>query len=171
MTTLKVRFRSKKRHASWRVWLGALVFWLFPLSAQALTQCSVTAGDVVFGNYTFSHTTATEAAGNVSVSCSILGLVSLLVSYNIQLSQGSSTSYAPRKMAQGANLLNYNLYTTAGRSTVWGDGTAGSSIVSDGYWLGLLTVVRSYAVYGQIPAGQNVPAGVYSDTTVVTVNY
>ena len=170
MTRHKAQLRWKQC-AGWQVQLAALFFWLLPLSAQAVANCSVTASGVVFGNYIYSNPTATDATGNVAVSCSILGLLSLLVSYDIRLSTGASNSFATRKMASGANLLNYNLYTTAGLSSVWGDGTSGSSIISDGYLLGLLTTARNYPIYGRIPAGQNVPAGVYSDTIIVTVTY
>ena len=40
-----------------------------------------------------------------------------------------------------------------------------------GYLLGLLTTIIHYPVYGRIPAGQNVPAGVYTDTIFVQVDY
>jgi len=157
-----------RRQGRWRLALCALAF---PLSAQALSSCSVTTSGVVFGGYTFSNLAPTDAAGSVQVSCSLLGLVSLLVSYDISLSTGASARYASRKMANAGHGLLYNLYTNAGHSTVWGDGTSGTSTVSDGYLLDLLTTVRNYAVYGEMPAGQNVPAGVYSDALVVTVNY
>jgi len=161
----------QKRKGRWRVQLGTLMLALLPLSAQAIAECSVAASSTVFGGYSFSNTAPTNVAGNVQVSCSLIGLLSLLVSYDISLSTGASSSYAPRKMANGANWLKYNLYKDASRSAIWGNSTSGTSIVSDGYLVGLLTTVRNYAVYGQIPAGQNVPAGVYSDTIVVTVNY
>lgn len=74
-------------------------------------------------------------------------------------------------MYSGAYAIEYNLYTDSTRTTLWGDGSAGTSYVSDGYLLGLLTVSRNYPVYGRVPAGQNLPAGVYSDVVVVTVDY
>ena len=92
----------------------------------------------------------------------------MAVSYSISLSKGVSGSYAPRKM-QLVSSLNYNLYTTVNRATVWGDTTGGTGNVSDGYLIGLGTVVRSYTVYGTIPAGENVPAGAYGDVITVTV--
>ena len=159
---------SQRRRA---LCLCALMLALLPGTAHSLADCAVTASGVAFGNYTFTNPTPTDAAGNVQVSCSLLGLLSLLVSYDILLSPGGSGSYASRKMTSGANELQYNLYTTAGHSTVWGNGTAGTSIVSDGYLLGLLTVVRNYPVYGRLPATQNTLQGIYTDTITVTVNY
>ncbi|BBA33301.1 spore coat U domain-containing protein [Methylocaldum marinum] len=63
------------------------------------------------------------------------------------------------------------MYTDSARSSIWGDGSAGTQTVSDGYLLGLLTVTRHYPVYGRIPADQNVSPGVYLDTIFVTVLY
>jgi spore coat protein U-like protein len=161
----------QQRKGSWRVQLGTLTLALLPLSAQAIAECSATASGAVFGGYTFSNTAPTYVVGNVQVSCSLTGILSQLVSYDISLSTGTSTSYAPRKMVNGANWLIYNLYKDASKSVIWGNGISGTSIVSDRYLVELLTTVRNYAIYGQIPAGQNVPAGIYSDTIVVTVNY
>lgn len=149
--------------------LGSLL-WSGHVFGQ-LYSCSVTANPVNFGNYSPFDGNPVDAVGNVRVSCSLLGLTSLLVSYDIRLSTGSSSSYFPRLMYSGTEVLEYNLYTDSARTMIWGDGSTGNSYVSDGYLLGLLTVSRDYPVYGRLPAGQNVPAGVYSDVIVVTVDY
>lgn len=166
-----LRIHSRRRAGRVTVRLCALALALLPVTAHAIADCSVSATGVAFGNYSFTNPTATDATGNVQVSCSLGGLISLLVSYDILLSTGGSASYAPRKMTSGTNELQYNLYTNAGRSIVWGNGTSDTSIVSDGYLLGLGTTVRNYSVYGRLPAGQNTPAGAYTDTITVTVNY
>ena len=65
----------------------------------------------------------------------------------------------PRKMKNTTlpDTLNYNLYTTASRITIWGDGTQGTSTVgptaiSQNGWQATLTV------YGRIPTVQDVSA-------------
>ena len=72
-------------------------------------------------------------------------------------------------------IKKYSMASLDGRmylnTTVWGDGTGGSSKLTDGYLLGLITVIKTYTVYGRIPARQNIPAGAYADTITVTVNY
>lgn len=140
-------------------------------SVHALADCTVSASPTSFGTYSPFSISPLDGTGNVQVSCTLLGVISLLVSYDILLSPGSSSTFANRTMTGGGYNLNYNLYTTAGRSSIWGDGSGGTSIVSDGYLLGLLTTVRNYTVYGRVVALQNVPPGPYSDTIVVTVNY
>lgn len=144
---------------------------LAPQSAHALAECTVSASPTAFGGYSPFSAAPLDTAGNVAVSCSLLGVVSLLVSYTISLSAGSSGVHASRTMFSGGSVLGYNLYTNSARTTVWGNGTGGTSTVSDGYVLGLLTTTRNYPVYGRIPAGQNVSAGLYADTITVQVDY
>ncbi len=144
---------------------------LIPLQAHAVGNCSVSANSVSFGSYTYTSPSPTDTTGNVRVSCSLGGFVSLFISYEIAFSTGNSGSYSPRTLAFGGNNLPYNLYTNAARNNVWGDGTGGTSTISDGYLLGLFTVVRDYTVYGRIPAAQNTPAGSYADTIIVTITY
>jgi spore coat protein U-like protein len=141
------------------------------LQAHAAGSCSVSASGVSFGSYTYTNPSPTDTTGNIEVSCSLIGLISLFISYDIVFSTGSSGSYSPRTLTFGANDLTYNLYTDPARTSLWGDGGASTNTVSDGYLLGLLTVVRDYTVYGRLPAAQNKPAGSYTDTIIVTVTY
>jgi spore coat protein U-like protein len=68
-------------------------------------------------------------------------------------------------MSTGSDQLNYNLFVDASRVVVWGDGSGGSSTVA------LTAAAADIPVYGRVPGGQNVPAGSYIDTIVVTVTY
>jgi spore coat protein U-like protein len=147
---------------------------LLGLSAEAahaaLDSCSVSSSPVSFGAYDPLSATPLTSSGSVTVSCSLVSGVSLLVAYAIALSQGSGT-FTTRTMHSGASVMNYNLYTTGTYTTVWGDGTGGTQTILDGYLLGLGPVALSYNVYGRIPANQNVAAGTYSDAITVTVTY
>lgn len=134
-----------------------------------LADCTVSTSGVSFGAYNVFSPAANDTAGDISVACTGL-ILSLSVSYSILLSTGGG-SYASRLLSSGANNLAYNLYTNSTRSIVWGDGSAGTAIVSDGYLLGLFTVTKHYPVYGRIPAGQNAYVGAYSASVIVTVNY
>lgn len=144
---------------------------MLPLVAHGVASCIVSSSGVALGSYTFNQVGPTDATGNINVSCTLIGIVSLFVNYEIRLSAGISGSYAQRQLDSGANRLNYNLYSNPARSAIWGDGTAGTATVSDGYLLGLLSTVRDYPVYGRAPAGQNIAAGVYTDTITVTLLY
>jgi spore coat protein U-like protein len=102
--------------------------------------------------------TALNGAGTVSVACSPA------TSYSVGLSTGNG-SYSQRRLSSGSATLDYNLYTDASRSIVWGDGTSGSSTVGGN------GESVDHTVYGRIPAQQNVTAGNYGDTVIVTVTF
>jgi spore coat protein U-like protein len=146
-----------------------------PKSAAALCiicSCSVAVDShIAFGAYNPLPGTALDTAGHFTVTCDLT--LGLLGTYTVALGKGGANSYAPRKMNSGANSLNYNLYTDAARTTVWGDGSGGSALVSDASLLTLLGhVVRQYDVYGRIlPNQQGTPPGSYGDTIVITVTY
>lgn len=138
--------------------------------AHAIAEtCTAIALPVAFGGYNPLSAAATDSTGQVTVTCT--GIVSVSVSYTIKLSTGGSGTYSPRKLAFGAGVLDYNLYTNSSRTTVWGDGAAATSFISDSYALGLLSVTRNYTAYARLPPLQNVAAGVYADTITVTVTY
>lgn len=140
-------------------------------AAQAAATCSTSATSLSFGSYNPFSFTPLDSTGTVTVSCSLGGLLSLLVSYQIKFSAGGSGSYATRRMSSGGNTINYNVYTSSGRTTIWGNGSSGTGTVSDGYLLGLGTTVRNYTMYGRVAARQNVRAGGYLDSVTVTVEY
>ena len=134
----------------------------------ALCSCTVTTTGVSFGTYNPVSSTANESTGIVRVRCILLA--ELAGSFTIDLSSGVSGSYMQRTLRNGASSLNYNLYTTAARNQIWGDGTGGSARITRNF-AALLLVDDSVTVYGQILAGQNVRAATYSDTITVTVTY
>lgn len=128
-------------------------------------QVSATA--MSFGNYNASSPTATTANATITVSC--VNPANDLDVFTIALSKGSSSTYSPRTLTSGANTLNYNIFTTSGFASIWGDGTGGSVTVN--YNGAGNPNSLSYTAYGRIPAGQYVPAGSYADTITVTVTY
>jgi spore coat protein U-like protein len=141
-----------------------------PDSFALLQSCSVSATSVNFGAYSPLSATATQATGTVTVSCEVLG-IGLPASWTVALSTGSSGSYAVRQLQSGANTLSYNLYTNSARTSVWGDGTNGTSVASGNQFLGVGSNMVNYTVYGSVPVAQDLPAGNYTDTLTVTMTY
>lgn len=154
--------------------LGPASLFLAPGRARAacaplsLCSCSVTATSVNFGIYNPLSSVANDSTGTVRVVCTLT--VALPGSFTVDLSTGGSGSYAARKLRNGTSNLLYNLYTDTTHTQVWGNGTGGSVEVSRTF-SGLLAIDRSLTIYGRIAAGQNVPAGTYNDTILVTVTY
>lgn len=80
-----------------------------------------------------------------------------------------------RRLQSGVNLLNYNLYTTAAYSQVWGDGSGSTGVVAGSMVIGFVfwptTDTGTHTVFGRIPGAQDVSPGAYLDTIVVSVTY
>lgn len=135
------------------------------LVAPGLTHaaCSVNSTSGAFGAYSLFNVAPTDTAGTIRVSCDTTTL-----GYTLLLSPGGAGSYSPRKLAGGAYTLAYNLYADALRSLVWGDGSGGTTTVSGAF---ALPGAIDHAVYGRVPAQQNVAAGAYTDTITVTLNF
>jgi spore coat protein U-like protein len=138
--------------------------------------CTVSAPALDFGSYDVFAASALQSATTLTVTCQKgpgdpSG--SLAVGYSIELSTGSSGSYAQRRLASGANLLAYNLYTNAARTLVWGDGTGGSRIVTGNLTLtnGNPTRTGTHTIFGRIPALQDAAVGSYVDAMLMTVTY
>lgn len=146
------------RHAG-RGRLQGLIFLGLLLVAPGLwADCTVSAQSVLFGNYDVFSSQPLDGAGNIGVNCSPGA------SYTLSLSTGGG-SYSQRELAGSTQILYYNLYTSASRSVVWGDGIGGTGTVSGS------GESANHTVYGRIPAGQNLPVGSYSDTIIVTVTF
>jgi len=146
---------------------------LLPAWAGAAVSCTASSTSTAFGIYNPLSATPTFANGTVQVTCTLLSGGSTTVNLVSSYSTGASGTYATRKMLSGANVLNYNLYFDAAYTSVRGNGTGGSA--TGGATLNLTptnpTGTASGTIYGRIPAGQDVAAGSYTDTIVVTITY
>ncbi|MGY1408017.1 MULTISPECIES: Csu type fimbrial protein [unclassified Luteimonas] len=144
------------------------------LSVQA-GDCTITTTPINFGVYDpITNSAPVDSTGTVRLQCSATDFGELLggVNVSIALSQGSSGTYAARTLRQPpSSVLQYNLYTTAARNTVWGNGSGGTS-TAGGAVGGLFSGQpnpRSFTIFGRIPAGQDPNLGLHSDTITVTV--
>lgn len=138
-------------------WLLAVLLGMAAQPGWAAT-CNVSAIGVNFGSYDTFSNQSLDSTGNITVSCDVSA------NYTISLSPGAG-SYASRAMTSGSHTLNYNLYSDATRTTVWGDGTASTVTISGSGTTG------NPPVYGRIPARQNAYVGTYSDTITVTLTF
>jgi spore coat protein U-like protein len=138
-------------------------------SATVLASCQTPSTNALaFGTYSPSE----DKPGTTTLSVRCTGGTPIVVSLNKGTTTGASI--AQRKLANGTNTLNYNLYSNSPgpggtNGSVWGDTALVNTVSSTGLGLG---TDRTFTVYGLIPAGQNnaVP-GNYSDLITVTVTY
>ncbi len=139
--------------------------------AQAAVGCTVTAIPVAFGTYDPLSSTPRTAAGRVTLRCTATGIAER-VAASIALSPGLGGSFVTRTLLSGPNALGYNLFTSTAYTLVWGDGSAGTRVVSAALNVPAgATRTANRTVYGRIPALQNPAAGSFADTIVVTVSY
>jgi spore coat protein U-like protein len=150
-------------------WIASLSMLVLPLSAHALlASCTVAATGITFPAYVSPGGGNADSTGNSAVTCTGLGL---LVSYTVTLSTGHGTFPSRSLVFATTNILTYNMYTDTGRTIIWGDGSTGTSTVSDSYLLSLGSTTRNYTVYGRVPGGQIKPAGTYTDIVTMTVTF
>jgi spore coat protein U-like protein len=143
-------------------------------SAHGAT-CSVTnLPPLNFGNYDPFSASPLDVATAATVRCTTnKGGPGESFSVTTSLSQGGAPSFSPRQMRNVLNNpLNYNLYTDTLRTTIFGDGSAGTSTRTV-----LLTATKTVPavltddIFGRIFAGQDVSVGSYSDTLLYTVTF
>lgn len=136
------------------------------VSSEAQAACTISTTNVAFGSYNVFDATPTDTTGGITIKCSILE--ALLVNITVSLSQGASGTYSPRTMRRGSEPLPYNLFLDANRTSIWGNGSGGTSqyTAPRGLW-----TTQNATIYARIPAGADVSPGTYTDTVVATVNF
>lgn len=152
-----------------RRWLGAILVASAVVSggsAHAMSCAIESLSPVVFGAYDGLLRYVVDALGGVTFACQSVEPFDQVI---VDLGRGSSPSWSTRTMHAGAWTLAYQLYLDAARSTVWGDGTGGTSHFGP-YHPSSGTPVE-VPIFGRIPAGQNAGVGNYSDTVVITISY
>lgn len=134
----------------------------FTVTATVLPACTVVGGvPLAFGVIT----PGSQRDGSVTISATC----TLGTAYTLALDAGtgSGATVASRRMTSGSDTLTYSLYQDAGRTTLWGDGTAGTSTRSSTG----TGAAQTFTVYGRVPSDAAAPVGSYTDTITVTATY
>ena len=135
------------------------------VSANVASNCLVTAAPLAFADYDASGTV--DGSANLSVRCSSG------TPYTIKLGGGVNGTVAQRLLSDGTNDLEYNLFTSAARPTIWGETLGTDTVPGIGQGMSS-TKANTHTVYGTIAnsdANQDAPTGQYTDTVAVTVEY
>lgn len=142
-------------------WGGGQVISALSVTLQQVNSgCWVGPSALNFGNYTGA---VLEATTTLQIGCG--GTTPYDVGLDAGTGQGATTT--TRKMTgPGGAELNYKLFRNAGYTTNWGN-TVGTDTVHGTSNNG----VQTLTVYGQMPAGQNVATGNYTDTIIATLTY
>jgi spore coat protein U-like protein len=144
----------------------ALALSLVSGAARATSTCRfVATTPFSFGTYDTFNPAPTDSVASMTVLCTGVTTMPPIV---LQLGRGRSGSFFPRAMTGLAYSLSYNLFVDAARLTVWGDGSGGTTTLPVSPQESQPYTVQ---VYGRIFPMQNVAAGLYADSVLVTVQF
>jgi spore coat protein U-like protein len=130
------------------------------VTATVQPTCTISANPLSFGTYTGAVASAVTV---VSVTCTST------TPYNVGLSAGNGTgATVTTRQMKGVSpaVLAYGLFTNTTHTTNWGNTVGTDTVAGTG-----TGAAQGLYVYGQIPAGQNVAPGSYSDVIVATLTY
>lgn len=141
-----------------------------PMTVQATVtaNCTINTAGLNFGNYdpvVVNATTALQATAQINVVCTNGSAANITLDQGLNPAAGSSAAAPLRQMISGATPLSYSLFQDAADTTTWGNTAAtGENLTGSG-------VSQAFTVFGVVPAGQNVPAGAYTDTVTMTISF
>ncbi len=140
--------------------VAACVGWTRPASAAA--SCTAAMTVIAFGSVNVLPGTAIDTTGTLTITCTGLGK-NKVERFCIDIAAGADVSGTQRRMASGANRLNFDLYKDAARSVQWGNYANG--FLGGGYQLDFTSdnngdIATTLTVYARLAASQQtaVPA-------------
>jgi len=154
----------------------AIALMLLSASPAASQTCTFGIDSLNFGNIDVTTNTAFTTSGTYSASCSGILLSAVRTCPNVGPGTGGGNpSGNPRFLTSGAAQLQYNLFSDAGFSTVWGSRLwAGAAPPTDITVVLLGSGSTSRTMFARIPAGQQAVApGTYTSSFAgfTAINY
>lgn len=121
-------------------------------------------GVVDFGSHsTLANIVDAQSAGVAGASTILLNCTNG-TNYSVGLNDGANASITQRRMAKGADFVNYELYKEAARTSRWGAIGSGTELTGTGIGTDV-----ALTIYGRVPAQTTPSAGAYTDTVVATI--
>jgi spore coat protein U-like protein len=158
----------------YRIALLALLCCLHSQPASAYSCSAASPATQSFGNVSPVSGNSYSISGTIAVTCTVAPLEGLVTGTQIVacLSIGGSSGSTPRTLANGTYSLQYNLYSDAAHTQVFGSvSSTPATPVAVNFNLGLLGILLggsstvNVPLYGYLPAGQiSAPAGAYSQS-------
>lgn len=128
-----------------------------------------------FGPYDPYAAIPLDIATSATIRCTTtVGGFGERITITSSIDRGGAPSFNPRQMRNAQNnTLNYNLFTNTTRTTIFGDGTSGTSAPSVPNTRVRINapVTLTVNIFGRVFAGQDPSVGVYSDTLTYTVTF
>lgn len=171
----------------YRALVAITVLGAAPAFAATTINSSISVTASIAASCTFAATPTTAAAFGAydptSVTANDAGVGTIVArctkntGYTLALGVGGGTgaAFATGRYMTGAvngDLLRYNLFTTTGRTVIWGDGVTGGSGTVTGTGTGIAVAFnQTTSVFGRIFTLQDLSADTYSDTVQVDLTY
>jgi spore coat protein U-like protein len=128
-----------------------------------VTNCQIVVSDLAFGTY---DPLGANQNQQLDGSAAVRVLCTRSASASIEIDAGQSGSAASRSMTSGSQRVAYQLYRDSNRTRAWsGESDAIRFVSSSG------RDSQQFTVYARIPAGQQVPSGLYTDVVRATVYF
>ena len=133
-----------------------------PVRMEIVASCSVSAADLDFGAYASNSQTPAQGQTAIQLLCGA-GTVAEL---SLDAGSGPGGNTSRRRMEQdgGQDRLDYDLFQDPARTIHWGDRSGVDTLEVEA-----TGAPQTVPVYGQIPGGQRVRGGIYSDMITVRV--
>ncbi|WP_160118120.1 Csu type fimbrial protein [Pandoraea pulmonicola] len=133
----------------------------FTANVTVINNCTIGATNITFATQS-TLASPVASSGTLSVQCTNND------AYRVSLSGGRLGTVIARTMTgpTGAG-IGYQLYLDGGYTTIWGDGTAGTSQLT-AVGTGLL---QSIPVYARVPSQSTPAPGVYTDAVTATIQF
>lgn len=139
---------------------------LINIASAANDKCSIVSQTNLNFNCALSNLANCQAIGNIALECRGNRTLTLT------LSQGNSSSFTQRSLINQtypSQKLNYNVYTTANKSNVFGDGSQGTSTINLN--CSKKGCIANFYAYIATSVPQLVWEGTYSDNLVLTIDF
>jgi spore coat protein U-like protein len=135
-----------------------------PVRIEIVASCTVSATDLDFGAYASNQNTPAQGQTAIQLLCGAGAVAELRLDAGMRA--GNNTSRRRMEQDGGTDRLDYDLFQDPGRTIHWGDrsGVDTLEVQATG-------APQTIPVYGQIPGGQRVRDGVYSDLITIHVHF
>ena len=135
-----------------------------PVRFEIVASCAVSASDLDFGAYASNQNSPVQGQTAIQLLCG--AETTAEVSLDAGSGPGGNTSRRRMEQDSGIDRLDYELFQDPARTIHWGDRSGRDTLE-----VHTTGVPLTIPVYGQIPGGQRVRDGIYSDTITVRVVY
>lgn len=151
---------------------------LLPGRASAQSCTTTTSPTINFGSVdVLSGVDPAVVSSSITVKCTAANKAT--DNFKVCLSIGGASGTTPRVMANGSNLLQYNLYSDSAHTQIWGSIFSGNPTGVNDLTLtatsgGSATLVVPIYAYMQVSLNTTLPAGVYQQdltNSQVALNY